>query len=184
MFKCLLFSELHDLNRSLGFNARAVARKQRQVLQELKNFTYVFIYFIVFEIEFRHATKFSEVGSFRFTRFLRIARFWFNDLKHEWLCTHNGNFLINSINLVFLKIKVIIPIIFLRFWFSSLLVFVLLHDFDRTICFNIRVVVHKQREILGKLKHFSVSQNKIYHTTEFSEVLLFRCFSVLQNAWF
>ena len=66
--------------------------------------------------------------------------------------------------------------------FSSVLVFFLLHAFDRSLCLNIRAVAQKQRQMLVKLKKVSFSQNEIYHANEFSEVLLFKCFSVLQNA--
>ena len=65
----LVFSELHDFNRSLGFNARAVARKQRQVLQKLKKS----IYFFTSQTEICHATEFSEVAIFKFSSVLGIA---------------------------------------------------------------------------------------------------------------
>ena len=120
-----MFSELHDFNRSIGFNARAVARKQRQVLQKLKKFVHLFIYLFSFQNEFQHATKVSEVGSFSSTSVLRIALF------------------------------------------------------EISLCFYTRVVARKQRQVLANLENFSFSKNESYHANGFSEVLIFKCSSVL-----
>ena len=65
---------------------------------------------------------------------------------------------------------------FLRLWFSSVLVFFLLYDFDRSLCFHIRAVAQKQRQMFVKLKKVSFSENEFYHANEFSEVLPFQMF--------
>ena len=40
----LMFSELHEFNRSLSFKTRSVARKQCQVLEKLKKLKYLIIF--------------------------------------------------------------------------------------------------------------------------------------------
>ena len=59
--------------------------------------------------------------------------------------------------------------------------------FNRSLCCRVQAVAQKQQQMLTKLKngeeqHFS--QNQIYHATEFSELVIFKCSSVLPNAWF
>ena len=68
---------------------------------------------------------------------------------------------------------------FLRLRFSSFLVFSELHSFNISLFFNTRVVARKQRQVLEKLENFSFSQNGSYHANEFSEVVVFKCSSVL-----
>ena len=69
---------------------------------------------------------------------------------------------------------------FLRFWFSSYPVFSEFHGFSRSLCSNARSVALKQRQVLEKLKKITFSQNEIYPATEFSQLVLFRCPSVLR----
>ena len=68
---------------------------------------------------------------------------------------------------------------FLRFPFSSFLVFSELHDFNISLFFNTRVVARKQRQVLEKHEKIIFSQNESYHANEFSEVVIFKCSSVL-----
>ena len=57
------------------------------------------------------------------------------------------------------------------------------HDFNRSLCLNARAAVRKQRQVLEKLKKVTFSQDEIYHATEFSEIVIFKCPSVLRIAF-
>ena len=61
-----VFSELHDFNRSLCFSARAVVRKQRQVLEKLEKVRFS-------QNESYHANEFSELVIFKCSNVLLIA---------------------------------------------------------------------------------------------------------------
>ena len=68
------------------------------------------------------------------------------------------------------------------FFCSSVLVFSETHDYNRSPCLNVRSVAQIQRQIPEKLKNVSFSSNEMYHATEFSEVVIFKCsFSVLHD---
>ena len=65
-----VFSELHDFNRSVCFNARAVARKQRQVLEKLKKTINLF-----FEMRFNMQPSFLRLGFSGFPVFCELHDF-------------------------------------------------------------------------------------------------------------
>ena len=56
---------------------------------------------------------------------------------------------------------------FLRFCFSSILMFSEAHDFIRRLCFNTRAAVRKEQEVLEELKKISFSQNKFIMLSSF-----------------
>ena len=64
-----VFSEFHGFNRILCSNARAVAQKQRQVLEKLNKVTFS-------QNEIYHATKFSELVLFRCPSIFCIVLLW------------------------------------------------------------------------------------------------------------
>ena len=69
---------------------------------------------------------------------------------------------------------------FLRFLFSSYPVFSEFHGFNIILCSNARADARKQRQVLEKPKKATFYQNEIYHATKFSEIVIFKCPSVLR----
>ena len=61
IFKFLVFSELHDLNRSLGLNAQALARNNNKFLRNSRNL------FLL-----NHVNEFSGVVIFKYSSVLLI----------------------------------------------------------------------------------------------------------------
>ena len=69
---------------------------------------------------------------------------------------------------------------FLRFLFSSYPVFSEFHGFNRILCSNARADARKQRQVLEKPKKATFYQNEIYHANKFSEIVIFKCSSILR----
>jgi len=80
----------------------------------------------------------------------------------------------------FLKMRFIMQLIFLILCFSGVRVFSVFHEFSRSPYLKSRKVTQKQRQVLEKLKKVTFSQNKIYHATTFSDIVIFKCPSVLR----
>ena len=54
------------------------------------------------------------------------------------------------------------------------------NELNRIICLNARAVARRQRQVLEKPKKATFYQNEIYHATKFSEIVIFKCPSVLR----
>ena len=79
----------------------------------------------------------------------------------ERLHGNNDKCLRNSRKWLFLKMKFIMQLRFLRLWFSSVLVFSVLYYCDKSPCFNTRAVAQNQWQMLEKLEKLGFSQNEI-----------------------
>ena len=98
-------------------------------------------------------------------------------LTHEQLCGINGKCLkkISYSQKVFIR-----KLSFLRLWFSNYPTFSKFYGLNRIICLNARAVARRQRQVLEKPKKATFYQNEIYHATKFSEIVIFKCPSVLR----
>ena len=149
-------SEFHELNRIICLNARAVARRQRQVLEKPKKATF-------YQNEIYHATKFSEIVIFKCPSVLRIVLLWQESvfLTHEWWPRNNGKYLKNWRSQFFSKRDLPCTWVFWSCEFSGVPVFSETHEFNKSLCFTLQAVAQKQRQILFKLKKDSFLKMRV-----------------------